>query len=77
MELEGFKVSFNKNDILDKENLDALMVALQDEIHTKEFDLYAQAEGYRVDERKKIAKKLVTKHDTSSQNPERPSSSPR
>lgn len=67
LELEGFKVSFNKNDILDKENLDALMVALQDEIHTKEFDLYAQAEGYRVDERKKIAKKLVTKHDTSSQ----------
>lgn len=43
------------------------MVALQDVIHTKEFDLYAQAEGYRVDERKKIAKKLVTKHDTSSQ----------
>ncbi len=66
LELEGFKVSFNKNDILDKENLEALMEALKGEIHTKEFDLYAQAEGYRVDERKKIAKKLVTKHDTSS-----------
>ena len=49
------------------ENLDALMEALKGEIHTKEFDLYAQAEGYRVDERKKIAKKLVTKHNTSSQ----------
>ena len=67
LELEGFKVSFNKNDILDKENLDALMEALKSKIHTQEFDLYAQAEGYRVDERKKIAKKLVTKHDTSSQ----------
>lgn len=67
LELEGFKVSFNKNDILDKGNLDALMEALKCEIHTKEFDLYAQAEGYRLDERKKIAKKLVTKHNTSSQ----------
>lgn len=66
LELEGFKVSFNKNDILDKENLDALMEALKGEIHTKEFDLFAQAEGYRVDEHKKIAKKLVKKHDTSS-----------
>ena len=66
LELEGFKVSFNKNDILDKENLDALMEALKGEIHTKEFDLYAQAEGYRVDARNKIAKKLVTKPDTSS-----------
>lgn len=65
LELEGFKVSFNKNDILDKDNLDALMEGLKGLIHTKEFDLYAQAEGYRLDERKKQAKKLVKKHDTS------------
>lgn len=66
LELEGFKVSFNKNDILDKDNLDALMEGLKGLIHTKDFDLYAQAEGYRLDERKKQAKKLVKKHDTSS-----------
>ena len=65
LELEGFKVSFNKNDILDKDNLDALMEGLKGLIHTKEFDLYAQAEGYRLDERKKQTKKLVKKHDTS------------
>ena len=63
LELEGFKVSFNKNDILDRENLDALMEALKGEIHTKDFDLYAQAEGYRVDERKKQVSKLVRKHE--------------
>ena len=65
LELEGFNVSFNKNDILDKDNLDALMEGLKGHIHTKDFDLYAQAEGYRLDERKKQAKKLVKKHDTS------------
>lgn len=63
LELEGFKVSFNKNDILDRENLDALMEALKGEIHTKDFDLYAQAEGYRVDERKRQVGKLVRKHE--------------
>ena len=65
LELEGFKVSFNKNDILDRENLEALMDSLKGFIHTREFDLYSQAEGYRLDERKKQAKKLVKKHDTS------------
>ena len=64
LHLEGFKVSFNKNDILDKENLEALMEGLKGEIHTKEFDLYSQAGGYRVDERKKNIKKIVTKYKT-------------
>lgn len=36
LELEGFEVSFNKNDIQDKENLEALMEALKGEIHTKD-----------------------------------------
>lgn len=65
LELEGFEVSFNKNDIQDKENLEALMEALKGEIHTKEFDLYTQADEYRLDENRKVVKKLVKKHDTS------------
>lgn len=65
LELEGFEVSFNKNDIQDKENLDTLMEALKGEIHTREFDLYNQAEDYRLDDNKKQIKKIVTKHNTS------------
>ncbi len=63
LELEGFNVSFNKNGIQDKENLDALMVALQSEIHTKDFDLYTQAEEYRLDERQKSINRIIKKHD--------------
>jgi len=65
LELDGFEVSFNKNDIQDKENLDALMEALKDEIHTKEFDLYSQAEEYRLDNNRKLIKKIITKHNSS------------
>jgi hypothetical protein len=66
LELEGFDVSFNKNDIQDKENLEALMEALKGEIHTKEFDLYTQAEDYRLDDTRKQVRKIVTKHNSSS-----------
>jgi len=65
LELDGFQVSFNKNDIQDKENLDALMEALKGEIHTKEFDLYNQAEEYRLDDTRKQIKKIVSKHNSS------------
>lgn len=65
LELDGFEVSFNKNDIQDKENLDALMEALKGEIHTKEFDLYNQAEEYRLDDTRKQVKKIVTKYNSS------------
>ena len=65
LELDGFEVSFNKNDIQDKENLDALMEALKGEIHTKEFDLYSQAEEYRLDDTRKLIKKIVTKYNSS------------
>lgn len=64
LELEGFAVSFNKNDLQDKENLEALMEALRDEIHTRDFDLYNQAEDYRLDERQKSINKIVKTHDT-------------
>ena len=64
MELEGFAVSFNKNDLQDKENLEALMEMLRGEIHTKNFDLYNQAEYYRLDERQKSINKIVKSHNT-------------
>jgi len=63
LELEGFSVSFNKNDLQDKENLEALMDALRGEIHTKDFDLYNQAEDYRVDVRQKHINKIVKSHN--------------
>ena len=72
LELDGFEVSFNKNDIQDKENLEALMEALKGVIHTREFDLYTQAEDYRVDENRKIVKKLVKRHDTSAKADRKP-----
>lgn len=65
LELEGFDVAFNKNDIQDRENLEMLMEALKSEIHTKDFDLFTQAENYREDERAKQVKKIVRGHNTS------------
>ena len=35
------------------------------EIHTKEFDLYNQAEEYRLDDTRKQVKKIVSKHNSS------------
>ena len=65
LELEGFDVAFNKNDIQDRENLEMLMEALKSEIHTKDFDLFTQAENYREDERAKQVKKIVRGHNIS------------
>lgn len=64
LELEGFDVSFNKNDIQDKENLEALMEALQFEIHAKDFDLITQAQEYRQDENQKLVKRIISKHNS-------------
>lgn len=63
LELDGFEVSFNKNDIQDKENLEQLMEIVKGKIHQKEFDLFTQAEDYRLDDTIKKVKKLVKKHD--------------
>lgn len=64
LELDGFAVAFNKNDIQDRENLEALMEALKGEIHTKDFDLYNQAEEYRLNERAKQVNKIVRGHNS-------------
>ena len=63
IELEGFNVSFNKNDIQDRENLEALMEALRDQIRTPEFDIFKQAEDYRLNESQRVVNKLVKKHN--------------
>lgn len=63
LELEGFAVSFNKNDIQDKDNLEMLMEALRDKIREDEPQFFPQAEGYRTDKTSKQIKKLVKKHD--------------
>ncbi len=63
LELEGFDVSFNKNDLQDKENLEALMLSLRDEIHAKEFDIYSQAEEYRLDIHQKRANIITRAHN--------------
>ena len=70
LELEGFDVAFNKNDIKDRENLEALMDALKSEIHTRDFDLYNQAEDYRLDVRSKQVNRIVRSHNTSGAKPE-------
>lgn len=64
LELEGFNVSFNKNEIQDVENLDALMEALKGDVRTKDFDLLTQADDYRLDTFQKTANRLVKKHNT-------------
>lgn len=64
LELDGFNVSFNKNEIQDIENLEALMEALKGEVRTKDFDLLAQADDYRLDTLQKAANRLVKKHNT-------------
>ena len=70
LELEGFNVSFNKNAIQDRDNLEALMDALRDEIRTPEFDIFKQADDYRLSETKKAISKLVKKHDNNAKKAE-------
>lgn len=63
LELEGFAVSFNKNDIQDKENLEMLMEALRDELRDPDSDILAQADNYRADNTARLVKKIVSRHD--------------
>ena len=63
LELEGFAVSFNKNDIQDKENLEMLMEVLKDELREKDHDILVQADDYRADNTAKKVKKIVSRHD--------------
>lgn len=74
LELEGFSVSFNKDDVQEKENLEALMNGLKGEIHTRDFDLYAQAEDYRPDDTKKKVDRVARGHMSVGKSGKKPSS---
>ena len=63
LELDGFNVSFNKSSFQDEGDLIELMELLKDELTNPEFDLYGQAEGYRLKSKegtKKIAKQITS-----------------
>jgi hypothetical protein len=64
LELEGFAVSFNKGSFQEREDLEALMEALQIEISSKNFDLYTQAEKFikpkTQEDDQKFAKRIVS-----------------
>ncbi len=65
LELDGFEVSFNKGSFQEQGDLEALMDALQTEISSKEFNLYAQAENFIKEKTKSddenVAKKIVSR----------------
>lgn len=63
LELEGFAVSFNKNDIQDKENLEMLMEAIRDDVRQRDPEFFVQADEYRLDANRKSVKKIIKTHD--------------
>lgn len=63
LELEGFNVSYNKNEIQDKENLEALMTVIKNELRSGNLDILTQADKYRLDSFQDNAKQLVKKHN--------------
>lgn len=62
LELEGFSVSFNKDGLMETEDLAALMQVIKSQINTKDFNLYAQAEEYREDNIDKKVRSVVRRH---------------
>ncbi|MCR5277393.1 MAG: ATP-binding protein [Bacteroidales bacterium] len=66
IEIEGFDVSFNKNDILDRASLDLLMELVAEEVHTREFDLITQGNDFRSTDTRKLVNSLLKKHSNAS-----------
>jgi len=63
LELEGFNVSFNKSSFQDEGDLNEIMELLKEEITNPLFDLYGQAEAYRLKPKEgtqKIAKQITS-----------------
>jgi len=65
LDLEGFDVTFNKNDFLNKDDLEVLFDSLAKELKAKEGDFFVQADDYRREDRVNMARKFVAKHDKS------------
>lgn len=61
--IDGFDVSFNKNTVNDKENLDALLRVIASELHNQQYDILRQGDDYRENAALKNANKLVKKHN--------------
>lgn len=64
LHLEGFDVTFNKNGFIDEDNLNTFIEALREELKDPEFNIFSQADNYRVktkEENFKIAAKIVKK----------------
>lgn len=72
LDLDGFDVTFNKNDFQDKDDLEVLFENLAKELKRKDADFFAQADNYRREDRRNMAKSLVKKHDTTSKSKRTP-----
>lgn len=62
IELEGFNVTFNKNRFVAEENLIAFIGMLKEELKDPNFNIFSQADNYRVktkEDNKKIAEKIA------------------
>lgn len=70
--IEGFDVSFNKNDIVDRDSLDILMELIKEEVHTREFDLITQGDDFREDQTRKAVNQIVNKHNTTNKGEKKP-----
>ena len=62
LELEGFSVSFNKDGLMETEDLAALMDVIKSQINTAKLNLYVQAEEYRPDNIDKKVRGVVKGH---------------
>ena len=71
IEVEGFNVSFNKNDITERENLEALLDLLKDQIKLPGFDMLKQADDYRVTAKKEVLN-IIRKHNTTPKTKKQP-----
>lgn len=56
IELEGFKVTFNKNEFQDKEELTLFMESIRDELKRDEYNILSQADNYRAPRNQNLTK---------------------
>lgn len=73
LEIEGFSVSFNKNGVMENDDLEALMEVIKGELHKGDFDLLSMADNYRAKNKEKRSETAnpseVSKHTNGNANP--------